>query len=119
ERRAPQILKVQDARGESGDFNDYNNEFFKTQYEILKSPALAERVVREEVLQNLPLFGGKAGATAGSKPEGVVDGVKNTVKGWVKDFSPATPKADVPPPDAVSASMRLAGAYLSRLEIRP
>ena len=33
--------------------NDYNNEFYKTQYEILKSPALAERVIREEALKTI------------------------------------------------------------------
>ncbi|HEY3166945.1 MAG TPA: Wzz/FepE/Etk N-terminal domain-containing protein, partial [Candidatus Binatia bacterium] len=44
ERKAPQILKLQDARADSVDYNDYNNEFYKTQYEILKNRALAERV---------------------------------------------------------------------------
>ena len=120
ERRAPQILKVQDARGE-GDVNDYNNEFYKTQYEILKSPALAERVVREEGLASLPLFGGKGGAADADKPAGLVDGLKKTVKSWVKEVLPAKPKAEAPAPpaDAVSPSMRLAGAYLSRLQIQP
>ena len=47
ERKAPQILKLQDAHADSVDYNDYNNEFYKTQYEILKSRALAERVVRD------------------------------------------------------------------------
>src|SRR3954467_9103124 len=36
ERKTPQILKLQDARGESYD-EDYSNQFYKTQYEILKS----------------------------------------------------------------------------------
>src|SRR5918998_5325813 len=57
ERKAPQILKLQDARADSADYNDYNNEFYKTQYEILKSRALAERVIRHDGLENLPLFG--------------------------------------------------------------
>src|SRR5437773_12214760 len=43
ERKAPQILKVQDTRADSIDSGDYNNEFYKTQYEILRSPVLAER----------------------------------------------------------------------------
>src|ERR671934_120244 len=28
ERKAPQVLKLQDARAESVDYNDYNNEFY-------------------------------------------------------------------------------------------
>ena len=109
ERKAPQSLKVQDAR-DSMDY-DYNNEFYKTQYEILQSPALAERVIREEALQNHPLFGAKGGA---NKPDGAIEGLANSVKGWAKDYLPATPAAVAPSP-----TMRLAGDYLAKLEIRP
>jgi succinoglycan biosynthesis transport protein ExoP len=119
ERKAPQILKVQDARSDSADYNDYNNEFYKTQYEILKSPALAERVIREEGLQNLPLFGGKGDKAAGNKPEGVIAGLKNSLKGWVKDYLPATPTAPTTAVDQAASTVRLTGAYLSKLEIRP
>src|SRR5690349_9265238 len=31
ERKTPQILNLRDAGGEAADFNDYNNEFYKTQ----------------------------------------------------------------------------------------
>src|SRR5947208_1375045 len=72
ERKAPQILKLQDARADSVDYNDYNNEFYKTQYEILKSRALAERVVRDEGLESHPLFGG--GKTNDAAKEGLVAG---------------------------------------------
>src|SRR5689334_8558613 len=57
ERKAPQILNVQDVRGGQFDSGDYNAEFLKTQYEILKSRALAERVIREEGLLGHPFFG--------------------------------------------------------------
>ena len=110
ERKAPQMLKVQDAR-DSMDY-DYNNEFYKTQYEILQSPALAERVIREEALQNHPLFGGKG--SGANKPDGAIEGLANSVKGWAKDYLPATPAAVAPSP-----TMRLAGDYLAKLEIRP
>jgi succinoglycan biosynthesis transport protein ExoP len=118
ERRAPQILKVQDARGESAEFNDYNNEFFKTQYEILKSPALAERVVREEGLQNLPLFGG--GKPAEATKEGLVSGIWKELKKSAQGIMPAKQKPTTPDTqNQIPLSTRLAGAYLSRLEIRP
>ena len=83
ERKVPQILNMRDARGEAADSNDYNNEFYKTQYEILKSRALAERVVRDQGLENHPLFGG--GKAAESPKRGLVAGfwhdLKNTVTG--------------------------------------
>src|SRR5690242_6025466 len=55
ERKAPQVLKVQDARA---DMVDYNNatEFYKTQYEILKSRALAEWVIHSEGFATNPFF---------------------------------------------------------------
>src|SRR5919109_1379206 len=73
ERKAPQILKLQDARADSVDYYDYNNEFYKTQYEILKSRALAERVVRDEGLESHPVFGG--GKTAEATKGGLVSGL--------------------------------------------
>jgi methionyl-tRNA formyltransferase len=42
ERKPPQFLRMQDARPENNNDYDYNNDFQKTQQEILKSRALAE-----------------------------------------------------------------------------
>src|SRR5919108_3755809 len=78
ERKAPQVLKLQDARADSVDYNDYNNEFYKTQYEILKSRALAERVVRDEGLESHPIFGG--GKTEEPAKEGLVAGFWKELK---------------------------------------
>ena len=50
ERKAPQVLKIQDALAESIDTAEY----YKTQHEILKSRALAERVIRERGLETKP-----------------------------------------------------------------
>src|SRR5919106_6599409 len=85
ERRAPQILNLKDARGEATD-NDYNEEFYKTQYEILKSRALAERVIRHEGLETLPIFGGK---TAGATKQGLISGVWKQFKQVLTSASPA------------------------------
>ena len=109
ERKAPQNLKVQDPRGDST-ANDYNNEFYKTQYEILKSPALAERVIREEALQNHTLFR--------DKEDGAIEGLVNSAKGWAKGYLPASP-ATSGPAVVTSPTMRLTGVYLAKLEIRP
>ena len=115
ERKAPQILKLQDARGEASNYNDYNNEFYKTQYEILKSRALAERVVRDQGLESHPLFGG--GQTDQSAKPGLVSGLWQQVKNTAKGLMAAKSAPDIGEPIAVSA--RLAARYLLMLEVRP
>ena len=99
ERKAPQNLKVQDTRGDPI-ANEYNNEFHKTQYEILKSPALAERVIREEGLQNHTLFR--------DQEDGAIEGLANSAKGWAKGYLPASP-ATSGPAVVTSPTMRLTG----------
>jgi polysaccharide biosynthesis transport protein len=119
ERKAPQILNLRDANSQGADFNDYNNEFYKTQYEILKSRALAERVVRDEGLENHPLFGGgKKVETTRGLISGLWQEVKKSAQGVVRG------KADTQNPkpntqDPIPLSTRLAGQYLSMLEVRP
>src|SRR5919108_1615052 len=116
ERKAPQILKLQDARGEAADYNDYNNEFYKTQYEILKSRALAERVIRHEGLEGLPLFGG--GKPAEATKEGLVSGIWKELKKSAQGVMPeklGTPNTQ----DPIPLSTRLAEHYLSLLKVRP
>ena len=107
ERKRPEVLKVQDARAESFEY-DYNNEFYKTQYEILKSPALAERVIRDEGLQDHPLFTGEKKVEKEQK--GIMAVVKGAVKNWLGGpnltAAPATPTG-------------LVDMYLSMLQIKP
>src|SRR5918999_1284820 len=116
ERKAPQVLKLQDAHGDTSDYNDYNNEFYKTQYEILKSRALAERVVRDEGLENHPIFGG--GKADQSEKPGLVSGLWQQLKATATGLMPAkAPTSNTQ--DPIPASTRLAGNYLSMLEVRP
>ena len=114
ERRAPQFLKVQDARADSTDYYDYNNEFLKTQYEILKSRALAERVIRDEGLETHAFFTGGRGdkARESGLVAGIWSGIKNRVGG-------SSSKPEVKQPDSAAATTGLAGAYLSLLEVKP
>ena len=114
ERKAPQFLKLQDARG---DADDYNQEFYKTQYEILKSRALAERVVRDEALEAHPAFGGGKN-TLGAK-EGLVSGLWQQLKTVVKESMPARPAAPPDVREAIPLSTQLAVGYQSMLEVRP
>jgi capsular exopolysaccharide synthesis family protein len=114
ERKAPQVLKVQDARADSADY-DYNNEFYKTQYEILKSRSLAERVIRDEGLENHPLFAGGKGDKG--KSTGLMAGLWHSITKWTA----RAPSAKSPPANAdpTAISNSLVGAYLSLLEVRP
>ena len=113
ERKAPQFLKLQDARG---DADDYNQEFYKTQYEILKSRALAERVVRDEALEEHPFFGG--GKTTQESKEGLVSGLWQQLKAAAVNLLPAKPVApDTQEP--IPLSTQLAVGYQSMLEVRP
>lgn len=111
ERKPPQVLKEKDALSESVEYAEY----YKTQYEILKSRALAARVIREEGLATDPVF-------AGDKKEeraGLINGMWQGLKTWGGGFAqtkapPAVRKAD---PDAIGPG--LVGAYLSMLEVKP
>jgi GumC protein len=112
ERKAPQFLKLQDARGE---LVDSNNEFYKTQYEILKSPSFAERVIREEGLQSDPSFVGVKDDA--SKNPGLVNGVWGDFKKWAGGFIPSKPAVKNSDPATISPG--LASAYLAQLAVRP
>ena len=116
ERKVPQILKLRDTRKDSGD-DDYSSQCYKTQYEILKSRALAERVARDEGLESHPVFGG--GKTNETAKDGLVSGLLKELKNWAKGFMPAKPQLTPTTQDPIPLSTRLAGGYLSMLEVRP
>lgn len=112
ERKPPQVLKLQDARSES-EYYDYDNVFYKTQYEILKSPALAERVIREDGIQSHPLFvGGKK-----EKKVRLVEGFRDSVRAWAGGSSEPAPETKQVAPATVNPG--LTGRYLSMLGIKP
>lgn len=118
ERKAPQFLKMQDAGGGQLDSGDYNSEFLKTQYEILKSRALAERVIREEGLLGHPLFGG--GRRAAGEPAGrsFAADLQASLMSWFNS-GPAADKSKGPPVPSDTSIPQVVGSYLALLEIRP
>jgi polysaccharide biosynthesis transport protein len=114
ERKAPQILKVQDTRADSVDYNN-GIEFYKTQYEILKSSALAERIIRGEGFEINPLFAGtKNDQTTKGGPVG---NLWNQMTTWTRAYLPAKLSHTAPDPGATTT--RLVSAYLSMLQVRP
>ena len=54
ERKAPQVLDIREVLSEPLVPDTYD--YYKTQYEILKSQTLAARVIREQGLENNSLF---------------------------------------------------------------
>lgn len=109
ERKAPQVLKEKDALAESIEYADY----YRTQYEVLKSRALAERVIREEGLEFHPSFAGEKGERPGFF-SALWTGFKARIAGLTRG------KADAPKaPGMIAGNPLLVDVYLSLLQIRP
>jgi polysaccharide biosynthesis transport protein len=105
ERQAPRLLNIQEVLSEPLAQDEYD--FYKTQYEILKSRALAASVIREQDLETNGLFTEK----------GFVAALWGKAKGWAGRFFPQPPKAVEEPPLEVNPES--ADAYLSMLDIKP
>ncbi|MGH7774689.1 MAG: GumC family protein, partial [Candidatus Binatia bacterium] len=109
EPKPPQVLKVQDAIAELAEHEEY----YKTQYEIMKSRGLAARVIRDGGLESL-LAGGNNGP---SGEKGFVAKLLVDVEGWARQLISAVPKTNGKDPSGVKPE--LTGGYLSMLEIKP
>ena len=108
ERKAPQAVKIQDALSESLE----NAEYYKTQYEILKSRALAERVIKEQGLESRAPFSGQQKA---AKP-GFFSGVFKAISDWSRRSSQPAKKADEP---QLTVNPGIVNAYLVMLRVQP
>ena len=110
ERKPPQVLKEKDALSESVEYAEY----YKTQYEILKSRALASRVIREEGLEAHPVFAGDKTDQRTGLVAGVWQGLKNRAAGFFQTKAEIPQGAD---PSAINPT--LIDTYLAMLEIKP
>lgn len=72
----PNYLNIKEVYDPMSNRSDY----YQTQYDLLKSRALARRTLDHLKLWNTPPFGG--GGTAPSEPTGWVSRITGTVKGW-------------------------------------
>jgi polysaccharide biosynthesis transport protein len=109
DRKGPQFLKVQDIRSDLVDIGQ--NEFYKTQYEILKSASIADRVIREEGLQNDSFFTGSKDND--TKKSGLI-AEQNLTKA-TEDFTPPEPKSN----STVDTNAGLVSSYLGKLTVKP
>jgi capsular exopolysaccharide synthesis family protein len=117
------VLGMKDAYEPAG--TSYYANYYKTQYEILRSRALAARAIREKGLGNDSFFAGRN--TGSEDKSGLVAGLWAEGKAWTKDVlagflppPPTTTRAKTPGTNgSLGVEPGLVGAYLSMLEIKP
>lgn len=115
ERKAPQVLNIQEVLSESLVSDDYD--YYKTQYEILKNRALAAQVILEQGLERDPFF------TGADKPDDVVSQLWATIKGWVNaqawlqwlTHKPTQVRGD----ESLGVRPEIINSYMGMLEINP
>jgi polysaccharide biosynthesis transport protein len=104
----PQVLDVRELISEAGgsDANDY----YKTQYDLLKSRDLAASVIRDLKLENTELLGG-------GKPHGLLGHLESLYGRLLSMFSPRPVVVVGPQIGGVNAGA--IDAYLARLKVEP
>ena len=119
ERRTPQVLEFREVLAESAESNRVSTEydFYKTQYEVLKSRTLAAWIIQEQHLETSPVF------TVKGADKGIVARAWGHVKeglmglGTTSGFAPTSPQPKEGPLPEVKAE--LIDAYLAMLEVQP
>ena len=109
ERKGPQVLDIQQALSESLASDEYD--YYRTQYEILKSRALAAQVIREQGLEKNSLFTGEG------REAGLVAGLWMQIQAGVAQVFPSPPQS--PGTNPLGVDPHLINAYLAMLDIRP
>ncbi len=107
ERQTPHILDIREARTEPIGHDEYD--YYRTQYEILKSRTLSARVIHGQGLAENPSFPGGQEAEA--------TGVLSRLWAGLRHFFPSSPAAE--PKDALGVPSKLIDTYMERLAISP
>jgi polysaccharide biosynthesis transport protein len=115
ERKAPRVLDLRDAQGDGGfDYDEYD--YYRTQYEILKSRGLAVQVIRAQSLDANSAFVGK------KIEPGPLGQLWDEILSWPKELlaaiSPALPPQKLEE-TGLEVKPELLGVYLGGLDIRP
>jgi capsular exopolysaccharide synthesis family protein len=115
ERNTPQILDFRAVLADSVGLESYD--FYKTQYEMLKSRALAARVIQEQALATDPVFTGVwREAWLSTRLVDAVKGGAMMAKEWLKQrLSSPAPVED----DPLAAEAERIDRYLGMMEIVP
>jgi len=114
----PQMLQGKESQMDinAGDAEDEEENFRKTQYQILKSRSLAATVVQAQNLEHNPDFIGR------KAPPGLVATLKSRIKSWLGLKSKAVTMAPSSRDDSLQtlgASAGAVSAYLGGLRITP
>jgi capsular exopolysaccharide synthesis family protein len=97
-----------------------SDQYYNTQYSILRSRGLAKRVVHRLKLQNHPLFNGTAPQNRG--PLYAIREARQTLGTSIRKLfsrGPATTPAETPAPDESAVESGLISQFLGGLEIAP
>lgn len=115
ERKAPQAIDIQGALSEAQTPDEYD--YYRTQYEILKSRGLATRVIRGETLEIAPLFSRK------EAPKGLIAKLWTGSTAWAGKLFSVEVRTDAAGAQTNSnnlgADPREINAYLGMLEVKP
>jgi succinoglycan biosynthesis transport protein ExoP len=112
ERTTPQVLDFREVLADQRDSDAYDS--YKTQFEILKSRTLAARVIREQYLDEDPIF-----ASVG-QDKGFFVGFWTQVKGWMEGVTRVLTTPSDPVSDGQSEQgTNLIDSYLGLLDIQP
>ena len=108
ERKSARMIDIDTVHAEAGGADEYD--YYRTQYEILKSQALAAWVIDELGLGDLSLFGGRQDQTE-----------QGLIAGWWGQAAAAASRLFTGSQDAVDAGKlrRLIEIYEDILEIKP
>lgn len=106
ERKAPQALKVEGAQAETVGPDEYD--YYKTQYELLRSRTIAARVIREQQLEQHSWF-----AKAEEK-KGFFGNLWAQVRAWR-----GTASRDTTNDDPVTVDPYVLETYLHQLQVKP
>jgi polysaccharide biosynthesis transport protein len=109
EHNTPQVLEFREVLADQRDSDTYD--FYKTQFEILKSRTLAARVIEEQQLEDSPIF------AANGQKSGLLAGLWTRTKGWVNRVLPT--RADLAGDDQPAEMPDPIDIYLDMLEIQP
>ena len=98
-----------------------SEQYYNTQYSILRSRGLGKRVVRRMNLQNHPLFSGKGPQSRG--PLTLIREARETlgasIRGLIRRSSSSKTPAEVPAPDESAIESGLISAFLGGVDIVP
>jgi GumC protein len=113
----PNVLDIKQVLTESLFHND---DYFKTEYELLKSRTLAAEVIRQQDLATNPIF---TGARSNSSSQGLISGWLNRIWSHFKSSSATAASSKNANSAADDASLGvpsgLVSAYLGALQVKP